>query len=81
MANSKHVEYIGISRTFEDVCGMYNTLHMPNAKDGTRNEISDEVSELSVPGKQLDQQPQTHQLMIGQTTQTNQMPEFLEDEY
>ena len=39
---------------------MNNTLHFLNANDETRNNIPDEISELSVPGTIFDRQPHTH---------------------
>ena len=49
---------------------------MLNTKDETQNNISDEVSELSVPGTHFDRQIYTHLMMRGETTQTNQVPEL-----
>ena len=43
----------------------------------TRNKISDELGELSVPDTHFDWQPQTHHTVTGQTAQINQIPEFL----
>ena len=45
--------------------------------DGTRYNIPDEVSELSVPETRYDRQTHTHHIVTGQTTQTNQITEFL----
>ena len=47
-----------------------------NVNDETRNNISDEVSDLSFPETRFDRQRQTHHMVTGQTGQTNQIPEF-----
>ena len=41
------------------------------------NNIPDEASEFSVPETRFDRQLHTHHMVTGQTTQTNQLPEFL----
>ena len=51
-------------------------LHVINVNDETQNIIPDEVSELSVPEERFDRQTHTHDVVTGQTTQTNQIPEF-----
>ena len=45
--------------------------------DETRNNIPDEVSELSLPETHFDRQSHTHHMVAGQTAQTNEIPEFL----
>ena len=45
--------------------------------DETRNNIPDEVTELWVPETRFDRQAHTHHMVTGQTTRTNQIPEFL----
>ena len=52
-------------------------MHVFNTNDETRNDIPDEVSGLSVPGTQFDQQPHTNHLVTTQTAQSNQVTEFL----
>ena len=59
-ANSPRGEHSGIAAPFENVSEKNNTLHVLNANDETRNKIPDELSELSVPNTQFDQQPHTH---------------------
>ena len=60
MANSERGEHIGITAPFESVSERNITLHVFNTNDETRNNIPDEVSELSVSGTYLDRQPHTH---------------------
>ena len=43
----------------------------------TRQNIPDEVSELSVPETRFDRRPHTHHMVTGQTAKPNQFPEFL----
>ena len=64
-ANSERGEDVGINAFFENTSGNNNVQHATNVNDETRNNIPEEVSELSVPG-----------MVTGQTTQTNQIPEF-----
>ena len=59
-ANSERGEHIGIIATFENASGYNNVLHESNVNDETRNNISDEVSELSVPETRFDRQTHTH---------------------
>ena len=61
----------------ESASGKSNVLQVSNEKDGTRNNIPDEVKDLAVSGKNLDRQTHTHHMVTGQTAQTNQFPEFL----
>ena len=58
-ANSKREERIRITAPFENVSER-NNRHLLNTNDETRNNIPDEVSELSVPGTPSDWQPHTH---------------------
>ena len=60
-ANSERGEDVGINTPFENASGNNNTLHVSNANDETRNNFSEEVSELSVPETLFDQQAETHQ--------------------
>ena len=48
-ANSERGEHVGINASFESASGNNNILHVSNANDETRHDISDELSELSVP--------------------------------
>ena len=45
--------------------------------DKAQNDIPDQVSELSAPETRFDRQTHTHHMVREQTTQTNQIPEFL----
>ena len=45
--------------------------------DETRHKIPDKVNELSVSETHFDRQGHTHHLVTGQTTQTNQILEFI----
>ena len=59
-ANSQSGEHIGITAPFENVSVKNNELHVFNTNDETRNNIPDEVNDLSVPGAHFDRQPLTH---------------------
>ena len=50
----------GNNAPFENASGKNNVLHVSNANDETRNNIPDEVSELSVPETHFDRQTHTH---------------------
>ena len=76
-ANSERREHAGINAFFENASESNNKLNTANENDGTRRNIHDEVSELSVTGTNFDRQPHTHHMVTGQTAQTNQFPEFL----
>ena len=56
MENSERREHIGISALFENVSENNNTLHVFNTNDEIRNNIPDEVSELSVSRTHFDRQ-------------------------
>ena len=58
----------------ENACENKN---LRDSNDETRNNISNEGSEMSVPETHFDRQTHTHHMVRGQTTQTNQVPEFL----
>ena len=59
-ANSEHGEQVGITAAFENISERNNTLHVLNVNEETRNNIPDEVSELSVRGTHYDLQSHTH---------------------
>ena len=59
-ASSERGERVGITASFENVSERNSTLHVLNTIDETRNNIPDEVSELSVRGTHFDRQPHTH---------------------
>ena len=76
-ANSERREHAGVNISFENASGNNNTLGVSNVNVETRHNTPDEVSELSVPKTQFDRQAHTHHMVTGQTSQTNQIPEFL----
>ena len=76
-ANSERGEHVGINASFENASANNNKLHVSNINDETRQNIPDEVSELSVPETHFDRQAHTHHTVTGQTAQTTQFPEFL----
>ena len=59
-ANSECREHVGITVSFENASGNNNVQQVSNGNDETRNNIPDEVSELSVSGTQFDRQTHTH---------------------
>ena len=75
--NSEHREHVGIKASFENASKNNGTLDVSNVNDETRHNNPDEVSELSVPETHFNRQARTHHIVTGQTTQTNQFPEFL----
>ena len=75
-ANSERREQVGINAPFESASGSNDTLGGSTVNDETRQNIADEVSELSVPEAHFDRQPQTHHMVTGQTAQPNQFHEF-----
>ena len=74
--NSERGEHIGITALFHNASESSNVVHKSITNDETRNNIPDEVSELSIPGARFDRQPLTHHLVTGQTARTNQFPEL-----
>ena len=59
-ANSERGEHIGITAPFENASENNNVLHISNMNHETRNNIPDEVSELSVPETRFDRQSHIH---------------------
>ena len=59
-ANSERRKHAGINAFFENTSENNNKLNTTNENDETRQNIHDEVSELSVPGTRFDRQPHTH---------------------
>ena len=57
--NSERREHAGINASFENA-SENNKLNATNENDETRQNIHDEVSELSAPGTHFDRQPHTH---------------------
>ena len=53
-ANSERGAHVGINTSFENASGKNNVLRVSNVNDETRNNIPDEVSELSVPETRFD---------------------------
>ena len=64
-ANSERREHAGINAFFENASENNNKLNATNENVETRQNIHDEVSELSVPGTHFDRQPQTHHMVTG----------------
>ena len=59
-ANSECREHVGINASFENASENNNKEQVSNGNDETRNNIPDEVSELSVPETRFDRQTHTH---------------------
>ena len=59
-ASSERREHVGVNASFENASGNDNTLGVSDVNDETRHDISDEVSELSVPQTRFNRQPHTH---------------------
>ena len=59
-ANSKRGKHMGITAPFESASENNNVLHISNVNDETRNNIPDDVSELSVTHTRFDRKPHTH---------------------
>ena len=57
---------MGITASFEKASENNNVLHISNVNDETRNNIPDELSELSVPETRVDRQPHTHHNLLQQ---------------
>ena len=76
-ANFECREHLGIIVSFENAFGNNNVQQASNGNDETRNNIPDEVSELLFSGTHFDRRTHTHHMVTGQTTRTNQTPEFL----
>ena len=64
-ANSERREHAGINAFFENASENNNKLNTANEIDETRQNIHDEVSELSVPGTHFDRQPHFHHMVTG----------------
>ena len=58
-ANSERGEHAGVNASFENASGNSNILQVSNVNDETRNNIANEVSELSVPEIRFDWQTHT----------------------
>ena len=57
---SERREHVGIDTLFENASGNNGTQGVSKVNDKTRHNITDEVSELSVPEAHFDRQPHTH---------------------
>ena len=66
--NSERGEHVGIKASFENASGNINVQQVPKGNDEARNNI---------PAKRFNRQTHTYHMATGQTTQTNQFPEFL----
>ena len=63
-ANSERGEQVMIIASFEKASENNNVLNVPNVNDETRNNIPDEVSELSVPESRVDRRTHTHHIRV-----------------
>ena len=72
-ANSERREHAGINASFENAPENNNKLNTTNEIDETRQNIHDEVSELSVPGTHFDRQPHTHHMVTGASNSNHHM--------
>ena len=63
-ANSERGGHVGINTSFENASGNINVLLLAYVNDETRNNIPDEVSELSVPETRFDRQTHTHHIFL-----------------
>ena len=59
-ANSERGEHVGTNVSFENASGNNNVLLVSDVNDETRNNLPDEVSELSVPETRFDRQTHIH---------------------
>ena len=64
MTNSESGEHAGINVSFENASGNNKVQQVPYGNDETRNDIPDEVNELSVPETLIDQQTHTHHMHL-----------------
>ena len=64
-ANSERRKHVGISTSFENASGNNDTLGVSNVNNETRQNIPDEVSELSVSETRFDRQAHTHHTSKG----------------
>ena len=65
-ANSERGDRVGINASFENASENNNTQCISNVTDETRQNIPDEVSELSVPETHFGRQPHTPHNCFGQ---------------
>ena len=63
-ANSERGERVGINASFESASENNNIPRVSNVNDETRQNIPDDVSELSVPEALFDRRPHTHHTCI-----------------
>ena len=75
--NSECGKHAGLIASFGNASGNNGIQKVSNGNDETRDNILDEVSELSVPETLFDRQTHTHHIVTGKATQTNQISEFL----
>ena len=76
-AKSDSREHVVINAFLENASGNNNIQQVSNENDNTRNNITDEVRQLSVPETRFDRQTHTYHMVTRHKTQTNQTPEFL----
>ena len=70
-ANSERREHTGINISFENASENNNTKSVTNINDEARRNSQDGVSELSVPGTQIDRQSHIHHVLTGGSEQTH----------
>ena len=72
-ANSERREHVGISTSFENAYGNNYTLGVSIVIDETRQNIPDEVSELSVSETRFTRQSHTHHMVRGPSNPNHHM--------
>ena len=70
-ANSERGEHVGINAAFENASGNNNILRVSNVNNETRQNIQDEVSELSVAETHFDRQAHTHHTRVVRATEAS----------
>ena len=66
-------EHIGINAPLENASENNNIPHISNVNDETRHNITDEVSELSIPETHFDRQTHTHDMVTGPSNSNHHM--------
>ena len=64
-ANSERREHTGVNASFENASENNNTIGVTNLNDDARRNSQDGVSELLVPGTQIDRQSHIHHVVTG----------------
>ena len=76
-ANSERGDRVGINASFENASENNNTQRISNVTDETRQNIPDEVSELSVPETHFGRQPHTPHMVTGAKEQIHNHHEMV----